>query len=173
MLSFHIIKKLFSMGIINILLIISLSGVLFLVLDGVFEIPGLGASGGSIYVDWKGEGDYTTIQDAIDNANPGETIYVWAGTYYENVIVNKTVTLIGNGTGVTIVNGTGTGSKSVITITANWVNITNFSCRGSGKDIYYASCGGIRLDDVTNCSISYNNCSDNENGITLNTSNSN
>jgi pectin methylesterase-like acyl-CoA thioesterase len=44
---------------------------------------------------YPGEG--TPIQDAIDGAGDGDTIYVHAGTYDENVDVWKRVTLIGDG----------------------------------------------------------------------------
>jgi hypothetical protein len=43
---------------------------------------------------------YTTIQGAIDAANPGDTIIVAAGTYAESVIVNKSVTLRGSNAGI-------------------------------------------------------------------------
>jgi len=39
--------------------------------------------------------DNETIQDRINNASQGDTINISAGTYNENVTVNKTVTLIG------------------------------------------------------------------------------
>ena len=41
----------------------------------------------------------TPIQDAIDDAGEGDTIYVHAGTYVKNVDVWKRVTLIGDGAG--------------------------------------------------------------------------
>ena len=42
--------------------------------------------------------DYPTIQEAIDNATDGDTIFVKKGTYEENPLeINKTLSLIGEG----------------------------------------------------------------------------
>ena len=38
---------------------------------------------------------YPTIQEAINNANEGDVIFVRHGTYYENLVVNKSVSLVG------------------------------------------------------------------------------
>lgn len=40
-------------------------------------------------------GDYDTIQEAVNAANPGDTIIVAAGTYNESIVVNKSLTLLG------------------------------------------------------------------------------
>ena len=40
------------------------------------------ASGGNwFYVGGSGPGNYTDIQDAIDNASDGDTVFVYNGTY--------------------------------------------------------------------------------------------
>jgi parallel beta-helix repeat protein len=111
---------------------------------------------------------YSTIQAAINAANAGDTIRVWAGTYYENVIVNKTVTLIGNGTNNSTISGGGKGI--VLHIKSDYVNITGFTIINSGNS---AKNAGINLDNVNNCLIDNNSCSNNYGGILINSSNDN
>jgi parallel beta-helix repeat protein len=48
-----------------------------------------------IIVDDEGDGDYTKIQDAIDNSEIGDTIEVYSGNYEETVVINKKLNLIG------------------------------------------------------------------------------
>ena len=49
------------------------------------------------YVGGSGPGNYTRIQDAIDDASNDDTAFVYAASspYYENVIVNKSINLMG------------------------------------------------------------------------------
>ena len=54
--------------------------------------------------------DYPTIQEAINNANDGDTIFVRNGTYYEHVFVNKAVSLVGENRSTTIIDGDGVGT---------------------------------------------------------------
>lgn len=46
-----------------------------------------------LYVGGSGQGNYSTIQSAIDNASSGDTVFVFNGTYYENIIVISTMAL--------------------------------------------------------------------------------
>ena len=65
------------------------------------------SSGITLYVDDDGgSGNYTRIQDAIDNASDGDTVFVYNGTYFENIIIEKSIKLIGENKESTIINGT-------------------------------------------------------------------
>jgi len=74
--------------------------------------------------------DYPTIQAGINAANLGDTIYVRAGKYFENVVVTKMVSLVGENKSTTIIDGKGTGSA--VLIRANNVTIRNFMIRNAG-----------------------------------------
>ncbi|MCK5548425.1 MAG: hypothetical protein KAI64_05380, partial [Thermoplasmata archaeon] len=58
-----------------------------------------------ITVDDSGGADYLTIQEAIDAADPGGRIFVFNGIYYEHVNVYKPVTIKGEDTEHTIIDG--------------------------------------------------------------------
>jgi hypothetical protein len=49
-----------------------------------------------------GSRDFTTIQDAVNNAEPGDTVLVYAGTYNESVTISSGITVKGAEPGVTI-----------------------------------------------------------------------
>ena len=85
----------------------------------IIEANAQPAGGNILYVGGSGPNNYTTIQDAINAANDGDTIFVYSGVYYENVVVNKSITLRGETVRPTIVGG--------LNITAN--NVTLFSFR--------------------------------------------
>ena len=105
----------------------------------------------TIIVNASGGGDYTHIQWAIDNASDGGTVYVEAGTYCENVKINKTLNLIGESRKNTVIDGGGNGI--VVKVSVDKVNISEFR-------ITNGSCG-IYLFNSNHCRIENNNCSNN------------
>ncbi|UCE39314.1 MAG: right-handed parallel beta-helix repeat-containing protein [Thermoplasmata archaeon] len=136
--------------------IITFSAVVILVeIAPIVEAPTI------IYVDDEpGEGpgnpkeNYTSIQDAINASSDGDTVFVYNGTYYENVVVNKTINLTGEDRNKTIIDGGAKDSTVVITVT--WVNLTGFMITGSGISWGIA---GIGLSNVQNVRIFENNIS--------------
>ena len=100
----------------------------------------------TIYVDddntngpWEGTIDhpFQSVQDAIDFANEGDTIFVHNGEYLENIRINKSsIDLQGESKHTTIIDGIG--SSRVIYIIGSWISISNFTitnCSDSGIGI--------------------------------------
>ena len=101
------------------------------------------------------EGD--SIQDAIDDALEGNTIYVHAGTYVENVVINKSnINLMGDGWKLVIVKAKKSDDHTFY-LTADRITITGFTVTGS----YACGFGGICIEGADNCKIIDNNCSKN------------
>ena len=86
----------------------------------------------TIYVDDDGTADYTRIQDAIDNASEGDTVFVYNGTYFENIVVGKSIDLIGEDKNNTIIDGAGIGC-CLMGIAEN-IYISGFAFTNSSKD---------------------------------------
>jgi parallel beta-helix repeat protein len=105
---------------------------------------------------------YTTIQAAIDDANLGDEIHVDAGTYVENVIVDKQLALIGEGADMVIVQAADS-QDHVIEVTADWVNLSGFTVTGT----QYSWNAGIYLNHSNYSYISDNNASNNDCGILI------
>jgi len=76
--------------------------------------------------------DYPIIQDAIDNSKKDDTIYVRNGTYYENIIIDKSIRIIGEDKDTTIIDGLRNGS--VIKVLADHVFINDFTIQNSSMD---------------------------------------
>jgi parallel beta-helix repeat protein len=122
-------------------------------------------------VDDDGPADFSKIQDAIDAASPEDVISVKAGTYNENVEVNKKLTLVGEGAEATTINALDQ-DKHTINVSSSDVVISGFKISGShGVDPIYGS--GIRLSHVDNVSLFANHVTDNLYGIYVEYSNNN
>ncbi len=99
--------------------------------------------------------DYPTIQAALDKAVDGDTVLVKRGTYAENPVVNKSISLIGEDRDITEVDVT-TGLR----IRSENVTVSGFTFKGKGGngilsgtgislETSYCNILGNRIKDVT------------------------
>jgi parallel beta-helix repeat protein len=118
------------------------------------------ASASTYYVNPGG-----SIQDAMNAADPGDTIIVGDGTYIENIDVNKRLTIKSeNGADSTIVRAV---DNHIFNITADHVNIIGFTIEEASNNC------GVSITDANNCNISNNIVSGNYQGIHLSKSSRN
>jgi parallel beta-helix repeat protein len=137
--------------------------------------PTLNCTCGNICVNttgwWRDGGAFngsgTPIQAAVDNATDGETIYVWNGSYTENVNVDKQLTLQGEGADVVTVTAADS-DDNVFAVTADYVNISGFNATGAAM-----TDDGIYLNSADHCNIYENAASNNGFGIRLYSSSNN
>lgn len=110
--------------------------------------------GSTLYVGGSGEGNYTRIQDAINNASDGDTVSVYddSSPYYENVIVDKSINLIGEDKNTTFVNFKDEYPYITFILTAGNIVIKGFSIRGGDGGI------AVRSDQEYIANISILDC---------------
>ena len=122
--------------------------------------------GNTLYVGGNGSGNYSFIQDAIDNASDGDTIFVYSGVYYENILVSKPVFLVGEQKNSCIIDGYN--NNCTVTITAEYATINGFTIVGGGSDqnfsVYEIFQSGIRVE-ASNCTIENNIIQNNRMGL--------
>lgn len=104
----------------------------------------------TVYVDDGGGADYIKIQDAINHVADGGTIFVSDGTYYEMLIINKSINLIGANVEKTIIDckkDNISNSDGVVLIDADNCTIKGFkiTCVNYTSDII-----GIKIKSSNN-----------------------
>lgn len=107
-------------------------------------------------------GDYPTIQEGIDACAESDTVMVADGIYFENVVINTPISLIGENRDGVVIDGSNIGD--VVFVDTSDVYLHNFTVRNSGDD-YYDS--GIELSFANNCTIDYCRFDSNYSGLLL------
>ena len=123
----------------NILIVVGIT-ILFLgtcinpsvAIDNVKESFLLLSNGNTLYVGGMGSGNYTRIQDAIDNASDGDTVFVFddSSPYKEHLQIGKSIVLVGEEKHSTIIEFY---DSMVIHIMASKVTVSNFTIQHSNK----------------------------------------
>ena len=101
--------------------------------------------------------DFSSIQDAVDAASPGDTINIAPGTYSEHIVVNKALTLVGSGKDTTFIESSD-GGETPLSIPlyvkdgANIVEVSNLTLRNGreGLKVYNNSYVYIHDSNITN-----------------------
>ena len=90
-----------------------------------------------LYVGGDGPGNYTKIQDAINNASKGDTVFVYNGTYIENILIEKSIKLVGENAVTTNIESSYIGP--IIWIKADSVSVKQFTIKADIQCICVSS----------------------------------
>jgi len=138
------------------------------------------SNGQTFYVDddntmgpWNGTLEYPFqyIQDGVNIASDGDTVFVFSGLYYENIIVDKSIDLIGEDQDTAIIDGRA--ETFAVKLTADHVFLSGFKIQYAGVSVppfYWGAGISIFSDDNT---IVYNTICHNHWSIYLISSNLN
>jgi nitrous oxidase accessory protein len=119
----------------------------------------LSPSGGNVV---SGQTSPTRIQDLIDEAQPGDIVYVEAGIYHERIVINKEIAL--KGVNDPVIDGGDEGD--VVLIEADGAAISGFVIRNGGKAISQEA-AGVKVDGADRVEVMTNRIEDTRFGIYL------
>lgn len=110
-------------------------------------------------VSQDGSGNFNAIQEAIlnDSVSAGDTILVRKGTYIENLVINKSISLVGESVDETVINSYTSTGIATISIEADEVSIINFTITSSSLVSSAVSVLGYRKTIISHNKIIHNN----------------
>ena len=119
---------------------------------------GLDSASAETIVDSAGNGDYNSIEEALQFAVDGDTILLWDGNYSGHFSIDvDNIEIIGNGS-KTVIQGNDTGVNNIV-VYADEVKISDLTITGGDWAIY--------VEDSLNSHLVRNNITDNARGICL------
>jgi parallel beta-helix repeat protein len=116
-------------------------------------------SGNTLYVGDTGEFIYSSIQDAINDSKEGDTVFIYDGNYTENIIINKSIILLGSNKNNVSINGNA-GLYSIL-IKSSGITVSGITIQNSDLGIF------ISDSEYKFCNISNNIITNNYEGIRL------
>jgi hypothetical protein len=137
----------------------------------------------TLYVGGSGPANFSKIQSAINNANDGDTVFVYSGIYKGHLEVDKSINLIGENKNTTIIRCDNQ-YNCVISIKKDGVNIRGFTIKGVSDGIDILSNNNTLMDNIIsttfylgvglttrkysdNTTIAYNTFTDNLDGMII------
>ncbi len=135
--SFNLLNKTLVIGMIVLFVGMSFTPSTGTIVEKKSIKPILGVK--TLYVGGTGEGNYSSIQDAMIYALNGDTVFVYndSSPYYEHVMVGQSINLIGEDRDTTVIDGNNSGD--VVYIGADRVNISGFTIRNGNNGVYIRS----------------------------------
>ena len=120
--------------------------------------------GNYLYVGGTGPNNYTSIQDAIDNASHRDIVYVFndSSPYYESLFINKIISIYGEERDSTVISGNG--SDYVIEVIDGSLSLLDISIKNGGQTGIYIHSS----DDNHNDFLTINNCIVSDTGLGMN-----
>jgi parallel beta-helix repeat protein len=122
----NMLSKTLVMGVIVMFICVGFTSISGIQINN--QIIKSSGRGDILYVGGSGEGNYSKIQDAVDNASDGDTVFVYNGTYDSDdfiITINISIRLVGENKFNTIIYG------MVIEINASNVEISGFTLQNS------------------------------------------
>lgn len=139
-----------TIGIILFLISVNVSGSF---VKDVVDASNVSFDGNTLYVGGSGPGNYTKIQDAVNDSWNSDTVFVYNGIYYEyNISIDKSISLIGEDRETTIIYGVNT--SSVVIIESNLTKIAGFTITNGWSGIHIKP--GFSFISISNSIITYN-----------------
>jgi len=143
------VRVLLILLVILIIIVASLS-----ICVGAKDIISITNEKNKIVVDKNGNGDFLSIQDAIDFAHEGNIVFVNSGVYNEIIEIKKEISIIGEDKVNTIINPISEKNKYAIFIGSPYVKIIGFSITNEASGFYTS---GIQIAsskvEIINCNI--------------------
>jgi len=106
------------------------------------------SKGNILYVGGSGPGNYSRIQDAINDSSDGDTVFVFddSSPYVEHIVVDKSITLKGEEKNSTVILGANT--TYGVNITVDAVSVLGFTIQNFSYGVYLMSSSNWVSDNI-------------------------
>jgi nitrous oxidase accessory protein len=103
--------------------------------------------------------EYPTISEAVTHASSGDTVFVQSGIYHENVLIDKSLLILGEDSENTVVIGEGgANSGNVFTLATDKITVSGFTIRSVDYSVASEYANGVNIKG-DNCTVQGNNIS--------------
>ncbi|MHA2367090.1 MAG: NosD domain-containing protein, partial [Candidatus Hodarchaeales archaeon] len=145
-----VFRKLFTISLLLVFLVFNIATSAAAIVE---KSDTMFSEGNILYVGGSGPGNYSQIQDAVDDTNIGDTVFVFSGVYAADIIIDKSIYLIGENQETTIIEM----GENGISIFVDGVTVEKFTIEKCGG--FWHRCGvyiGSNHNTITNVTIANN-----------------